>query len=167
MSLLHSHWPYCTSIDTNAAAILSEIGMAPADLDSVLLVARTLPIRVAGNSGPMRYETSWAKISKRVGRFVEERTTVTKKVRRIAEWDDSLIDQAIIHNSPVAFAITFADYLDPRVEGRDSVEEIMQSDVVRGFIEYFEKRHGVPVAMIGTGGHRTAVARVREDLFNG
>ncbi len=38
LSLLHSHWQYCTSIDTNAAGIISEVGMAPSRVTGVLLV---------------------------------------------------------------------------------------------------------------------------------
>lgn len=159
LSLLHSCWPYCTSIDTNAAAILSEVGLAPSRLNQVLLVARTYPIRVAGNSGPMKNEIDWGVISRRMGRPMEEKTTVTKKVRRIAEWDDDLIHSAIRLNAPTSFAITFLDYLDPRVEGIDSKFALMQSEVVRDFLNQFYDTFRVPISIVGTGGPETAGGR--------
>lgn len=115
LSLLHSHWPYCTSIDTNAAGIMSEVGLAPSRLTDVLLVARTFPIRVAGNSGPMENETSWDEISELVGHPVTEKTTVTKKTRRVAFWDDGVFDAACMLNAPTEIALTFADYVDPGI----------------------------------------------------
>ena len=60
----------------------------------VLLVARTYPIRVAGNSGPLKNELTWEEISRRVGKQVMERTTVTNKIRRVGEWDEELLDNA-------------------------------------------------------------------------
>lgn len=153
LSLLHSYWPYCTSIDTNAAAILSEIGLPPAALDSVVLVARTFPIRVAGNSGPMKGELSWEELSARTGRPVEERTTVTRKVRRVGEWDPELLRSAVHFNAPTSFAFTFLDYLDPEVEGSSSYREILQSEACLDFlVDIMTEYPGVPISMLGTGG---------------
>lgn len=119
LSLLHSFWPYCTSVDTNAAGIISEVGVAPSRLTNVLLVARTFPIRVAGNSGPMENETSWDKISELVGHTVTEKTTVTKKTRRVAFWDNKVFNTACVLNAPTEIALTFADYVDPSIHGVD------------------------------------------------
>ena len=68
----------------------------------VLLVARTYPIRVAGNSGPLKNELTWEEISRRVGKQVVERTTVTNKIRRVGEWDEELLDNAITLNRPTS-----------------------------------------------------------------
>lgn len=113
LSLLHSHWPYCTSIDTNAAGVVSEVGLAPTRVTDVILVCRTFPIRVAGNSGPMYKETSWEALG-----MEPEITTVTKKIRRIAEWDDALFKRSCLLNAPTEIALTFADYIDKGVEGK-------------------------------------------------
>ena len=61
----------------------------------------------------MENETSWRALSKRLGRKVEEHTTVTKKVRRVAEWDDALFRQSFLLNEPTEIALTFCDYVDP------------------------------------------------------
>ena len=151
LSLLHSHWPYCTSIDTNAAGIISEVGIAPSRVTDVILVLRTYPIRVAGNSGPMKNEITWDELSSRMGiNLIPEKTTVTKKVRRIAEWDDELFCQSCILNGPTEFALTFADYIDPKLYGVDSKEEVMKSEPLKKFL----REHGLDcdkLKLIGTG----------------
>lgn len=134
LSLLHSHWPYCTSVDTNAAGILSEVGVAPSRCTDVLMVCRTFPIRVAGNSGPMRGETTWEAISERVGHSVSERTTVTHKVRRVAGWDDELFAESWKLNEPTEVALTFCDYVDPSVHGRTDRDSILFSEPLRRFL---------------------------------
>lgn len=57
-------WPYVTARQTHASAWLTEAGLSP-NLDQfVVLVARTWPIRVAGNSGPMPGEVSWPDLAR-------------------------------------------------------------------------------------------------------
>jgi adenylosuccinate synthase len=151
LSLLHSFWPYCTSIDTNTAGIISEVGIAPSRVTDVLMVVRSYPIRVAGNSGPMKGEITWGELSERLGKnMVPEKTTVTRKIRRIAEWDDELFEQSCILNAPTEIALTFADYIDPEIEGATSVEELEQS---AKFMEFVTK-HGLnngKLTYVGTG----------------
>ena len=128
LSLYHSCWPYCTSVDTNAAGIIAEVGVAPARVTDVLMVCRTYPIRVAGNSGPMRDEITWEELSDRIGRdLVPERTTVTHKVRRVAEWDDSLFRRSCMMNEPTEIALTFCDYVDPDLYGTASIYDVDES----------------------------------------
>lgn len=149
LSLLHSYWPYCTSIDTNAAGIISEVGIAPFRVTDVLMVCRTYPIRVAGNSGPMNRETTWEELSKRLGKNVTEKTTVTKKTRRVAEWDDELFAQSCLLNAPTEIALTFADYVDPNVYGCDNIDELSKSDLLNEFM--FRHHLADKVKYIGTG----------------
>lgn len=155
LSLLHSHWPYCTSIDTNAAGIISEVGIAPSRVTDVLMVCRTYPIRVAGNSGPMENEISWEELNRRMAEagaekeITPEKTTVTKKVRRIAEWDQSLFEKSCMLNAPTVIALTFADYIDPRVYECDNVLKVVGSDRISKFIK--DNLSGYKVKYIGTG----------------
>lgn len=150
LSLLHSHWPYCTSVDTNAAGIISEVGIAPARVTDVLLVCRTYPIRVAGNSGPMENEITWEELSERLGQEVTpERTTVTHKVRRIAEWDDRLFHKSCVLNAPTQIALTFCDYVDPELAGCEDEEVLRTSSPLFEFM----RAHGLlgRVRYFGTG----------------
>lgn len=151
LSLLHSYYPYCTSIDTNAAGIISEVGIAPARVTDVILVLRTYPIRVAGNSGPMKNEITWEELNMRMGVVIKpEKTTVTKKVRRIAEWDDDLFLQSCILNEPTQYVLTFADYIDPSLYEVDDKEKVLRSQPLKKFLQ----EHGLDcekLKLIGTG----------------
>lgn len=150
LSLLHSYWPYCTSIDTNAAGIISEVGIAPSRVTDVLMVVRTYPIRVAGNSGPMKDEIEWDEIVDSNGTPIKpEKTTVTHKVRRIAEWDDDLFHQSCLLNAPTEIALTFADYVDPYIYGSDDPGRVKNSRALHDFMD----RHDLlgKVKYIGTG----------------
>ena len=152
LSLLHSYWPYCTSIDTNAAGIISEVGIAPSRVTDVLMVCRTYPIRVAGNSGPMKGEITWDELSKRMGvNVTPEKTTVTKKVRRIAEWDDDLFKQSCILNCPTEIALTFADYIDPTLYGCTNPDEVMYSDKLDKFLKAHLMGYEKKLKYVSTG----------------
>jgi len=150
LSLIHSYWPYATSQDTNAAQLCADAGIAPTNLTRTILVCRTYPIRVVGNSGPMVNETDWEHISERVGRPIVEITTVTKKIRRIGKWDESLVEKSILLNDPEYLAITFMDYLAPETEGVNRQEAL--SERAHAFIHYLEVYYGVKVGFVGTGG---------------
>ena len=150
LSLFHSHWPYCTSTETNASGIAAEVGIAPTRVTDVLMVCRTYPIRVAGNSGPMKNEISWEDIVDMNGIPVKpEKTTVTHKVRRIAKWDNELFNTACTLNNPTEVALTFVDYIDPTLKDCKNYDKIISSKELRSFIE----NNGLEgkVRYIGTG----------------
>lgn len=152
LSLLHSFFPYCTSIDTNAAGIIAEVGIAPSRVTDVLMVCRTYPIRVAGNSGPMKHEISWEELNEKVGWNIEpEHTTVTKKIRRIAEWDDELFEQSCILNAPTQIALTFADYIDNKIYQTTDIKAIENSKKISDFINSHLQDMSDKLVYIGTG----------------
>lgn len=156
LSLLHSYWPYCTSIDTNAAQMLADVGIAPSHLNDVIMVCRTYPIRVAGNSGPMKGEITWEELGNRIGKNVAEKTTVTKKIRRVAEWDRDLFNTSCMLNNPTQIALMFADYIDPDLFEVNDVNKIINSPTLSkfirssGIIDYIHK-HSCDLSYIATG----------------
>jgi adenylosuccinate synthase len=149
LSLIHGPWPYATSADTNAAQMAADIGFSPRIIDEIIAVCRTYPIRVWGNSGPMYKEIDFDVISRRMGRKIEERTTVTKKIRRIGEWDEQLFLEAMTVNRPTQVAVTFLDYLAPEDEGKESYGELGQTS--KDFLRYVEEISKVPVRFACTG----------------
>jgi adenylosuccinate synthase len=153
LSLIHGAWPHTTNHDTNAAQLAADIGMPPHYITNVMLVARTYPIRIAspkdGSSGPLESEITWNDISKRTGRKIEEKTTVTNRIRRIGIWDEGLLKNAIILNGPTSIAITFMDYLAPEDTGVDSFTDLGETS--HNFIRYIETLSQVKVPFIGTG----------------
>lgn len=157
LSMIHGPWPYCTSTDPGPAQMASDVGIPPKDLGKIIACFRTFPIRVAGNSGPLKYEISWDALSKKLGKEVIERTTVTKKVRRIGLWDDDLAIQCKVLHGPTEIALTFIDYLCPEDEGIDKYDEL--TDFSKQFIANVEQLMEVPVTMIGTGGPKLRIIR--------
>lgn len=119
LSLIHSpYYPFVTSRDTTAAGFLSEVGLSPFDVKNVVLVLRTYPIRVGGNSGPLPNEIDWETVSERAHRDIKEYTSVTKRLRRVAEFDADIVKQAISVNRPLTIVLNFLDYIyDEMVDG--------------------------------------------------
>ena len=155
---LHAgHYPYCTSSDCRAIDFLSMAGISPWRRDvtqfDVWAVARVYPIRVAGNSGPMKGETTWDQLE-----LPLEYTTVTNKVRRVGEWDGDLVKAAVAANggSPVcSVALMMFDQMFPEFAGRSgslSLGEIrtLSADAAR-FVTNVEAEVGAEVLLIGTG----------------
>jgi adenylosuccinate synthase len=115
LSMLHScFYPYVTSRDTTAAAFVSESGLSPFDVDDIVLTIRAFPIRVGGNSGPLSNEITWETITKGSGAPIklEERTSVTKKIRRVALFDPEIVINSILVNKPSMIVLNHLDYLD-------------------------------------------------------
>lgn len=108
-------YPYCTSSDCRAIDFLAMSGLTWS-LASVMVVLRSFPIRIAGNSGPLDDEITWDEIG-----VPPEYTTVTKKIRRVGRWEPGGVDAAIRANCfegrLPAIAMTFMDYLaDDRID---------------------------------------------------
>lgn len=115
LSVLHTpHYPFATSRDTTAAGFLSEVGMSPFDVDEVALVIRAFPIRVPGNSGPLEDECSWADVSESAGApsLLEEMTSVTQSLRRVARFSAAVVREAILANRPTIVVLNHVDYWD-------------------------------------------------------
>lgn len=106
LSLYHGPYPYVTSRDVSSSSLLGAAGLPPTVATDIIGVVRSHPIRVAGNSGNLPYETSFDQIG-----VSEERTTVTRKVRRIARFDPVAFRRACLLNGPTSLALTFTDYL--------------------------------------------------------
>jgi adenylosuccinate synthase len=159
---LHAgYYPFCTSSDCRAIDFLSMAGISPwwpeVTEFEVWVVLRTYPIRVAGNSGPLRNETSWGKLSKRTDGYIQsEKTTVTKKVRRVGEWDDDLAAEAIQANGgpsrTVKVALTFIDYWFPSLAERREFDRTREDDAAawKKAVD-IAQIVGVPVSIWGTG----------------
>lgn len=149
LSLFSDFYPQCTSRDISVAAVLSEARLPISSLKEVIGVVRTFPIRVAGNSGPLKNETSWGAISEQMSRSIEERTTVTKKVRRVGMFDYEQVQEAVELNDVTCLVVTFMDYLHPSAGNARTFEELPQE--CKDFIDNLERKVGVPVVAVTNG----------------
>lgn len=152
LSLYHTpYFPFATSRDTTAAGVLSEVGLAPSLANEVLMVLRTYPIRVAGHSGPLPKEITWTDLRQRSGApcALEEFTTVTGRLRRIAEFDWGQVEEAVELNRPSGFAIHGLDYLNWANRGATSLDQLSDESFL--FIEKLESEFGIPAKYLFTG----------------
>lgn len=148
LSVLHGgFYPKATSRDTTAAAFVGEAGLSPLDVDDVTMVLRTFPIRVAGNSGPLFAETTWARVAKQAGLPEDfcERTTVTGKVRRVGLFDSEIVRRAMAVNTPTDIVLNHVDYVDAEVRQGHF------TSFTRNFIRSIEKKIGRKLSWLGTG----------------
>lgn len=232
-------YPYTTSRMTSAANWVAECGLSPSLPYEVVLVCRTYPIRVAGNSGPMSNEIEWTDLANNINnklsltnqpplvsvfaleefkckleyaaseatiegkykvptegrtfrtrlsewtpaerntyrvaaselhrdalklcsantvielRKLFEMTTVTKKLRRVADLNVADLKYAVAINRPSWIALTFLDYLVPQIANAtaDTIEPATQGYIVYAnkLIEELESKLGVPVKFVSTG----------------
>lgn len=146
LSLLDGgYWPKATARSTTAAAALAEAGLSPRDVDNVTLVLRSFPIRVAGKSGKLVGETTWEEIASNRGisKDIREFTTVTRKERRVGQFDARQVSRAIAANRPDTLVINHLDYIGP-------VESMMDPhSAVSTFVEGIEKSLDTPVRWLG------------------
>lgn len=153
LSLHHGLWPHVTSRETSAAGCMSDAGVAPDRVREIIMVTRTYPIRVGGTSGYMGIEIDMEQVAERSGLAVEgiretEVGTVSKKPRRIAEFDLGQIRRAAALNGASQIALTFADYISE--QNIDSPDYEHLTEETRRLIEQIEEVTGILVTLIST-----------------
>lgn len=113
-------YPKCTSRDCWVGQGLTDAGIHPSFLRYTIMVCRTFPIRVghvhdeqgllvghSGNFFPGSEELSWEDFPG----IEPERTTVTKRVRRIATWSNVQYEESLRLNRPDMVVLTFVNYM--------------------------------------------------------
>ena len=161
LSLYHSEgYPKATSRDTTASAFLSEVGLSPRLVTDIVEVFRTFPIRVAGEqAGPLKDEITWDVLQKESGcpHPIQEMTTVSRKIRRLARFDWELARKAVQSNRPNKIVVNGLDYLDYR--DRDVQDYDLLTCASQEFLSRVEAELGVAVWAWGTSPVVTAVRR--------
>lgn len=152
-------YPYCTSRDTTAASFLGETGLSPLDVENVIMVLRSYPIRVAGTSGPLPGETDWGQVAAAAGsnQDLTEYTSCTKRIRRVAAFDPKIVKQAIQVNRPNIIVMNHVDYIDYSCHDTDRI-----SDAVLDFAAHVSDEIGQDIDYLGTGkAHLVKIERRR------
>lgn len=155
---LHAGWyPKCTSRDIRAIDVLAEVGISPwqpgVDRVIVWVVFRPYPIRVAGDSGPLKGETTWEALD-----LEAEYTTVTQKIRRVGAWDAALANRAMLANGDgpgndygeVRPILMFADHIDYELAGCTDLTDLTDKNSWE-FIKGYERDVSQPWWGFGTG----------------
>lgn len=155
-------YPQCTSGNCRAIDFLSQAGISPWDPAygrlTVWVVARVFPIRIAGNSGPLRNETSWDALG-----LAPEFTTVTKKQRRVGRPDWDLLREAVVANGggandgTVQVALSMVDQAFPEVAGVPwSPSEIGPWRQANDFLYKVEAEIDAPIGLVMSGPNTAA-----------
>jgi adenylosuccinate synthase len=188
LSLYHGQYPYVTSRDTNVAGCLAEAGISPSRVRRILLVIRPTPIRVGNpdaspsdatatdakgasqngsgerrHSGELRHETNFEEVAKQAGLdpkevALHEKTSTTKRDRRVGWFDWEQFRKACALNAPSDIVLTFADYLSSQNRNARRFEQL-HSDTIK-FIEEIERVAHAPVSLINTRFVRTDEERL-------
>ncbi len=152
LSVYHSpYYPYATSRDTTASAFLSEVGISPLVVTDIIMVIRTFPIRVGGNSGNLPKAIDWETVQKESGYpyKIQEFTSATKRLRRVARFDLEIVKKAVSVNRPTNIALMGVDYLDYKNKGAKYYNQLAQK--TKEFILWLEQELAAKISFIGTG----------------
>lgn len=149
------------------------MAIPPAMVGDVYINFRTYPIRVGnvveegkqmGYSGdfyPDSEEVTWEEVAKRSGMPIEEaarlaekeRTTVTKRIRRVSTFSFDSVADIVRTNGATKISINFVQYLNwndhKRRGGRKDLELLSRES--RDFITRLEEAANLPVTLVGTG----------------
>lgn len=69
LDLVLGPYPRVTHKQTGPAQWMMEAGLSPALQTDIVMVVRTMPIRVAGDSGPLPKETSWPIVARNINNY--------------------------------------------------------------------------------------------------
>lgn len=167
LSLHHGdEYPYRTSRDTTAANFLSEAGLSPLTVTDIVMVIRTFPIRVAGDSGPFGgEELTWEQIRRSSGYPHEicEYTSVTGTLRRVARFDMEQVKRATVANRPTQIALHGLDYLNYADFGKCRYRDLTIAS--RAFVDNIEQKCGTPVSFVFTGPPNECIIDRRNSLI--
>jgi adenylosuccinate synthase len=145
LSLNNGFYPHCTSREVSVSQSLSDAGLHPSTLAHTLATFRTFPIRVGhiydedgkiiGDSGPVypdQAELCWSNFPN----VEPERTTVTKRVRRIFSFSETQYAEALVRLRPTYVHIGFCDYFNSEDEFHRFIDVISRVESSVGVIPF-------------------------------
>jgi len=147
LSLDGKRYPYVTSTNLTTHRLLDDAEI-PFGVHEIhpLVVFRTHPIRIAGTSGDLFNETSWGRLRAVFGEHIpDEQTTVTKKTRRVGEFDPSLAHEAVLRLGAKIIVLTFVDYIFP------NIKETGVTDEINHWLIHMESAIGRSIHYLGIG----------------
>lgn len=152
LSLLHGEYPYTTSRDTTASTFMGEVGLGPKYVKDVYAVMKPYVSRVG--PGPLEKEiTEKHKLEKYYSKG-REIGSVSKRLRRIGEFEFNTAKRAIIINSATKIAITHFDLLIDNEEKIDNIYKL-KNKRAKNFLKIISKLSKIypnpTLALISTG----------------
>lgn len=172
-------YPNTTSRQCHAGQLLADCGISPLLVDDIIMIMRPYPIRISNTTNLKNpdgstlvtssgdydgaEEITWDIVKERCGAPADiefgEKTTVTKKTRRVFEMNWERLKYVVKLNRPTMIALNFAQYIDYGILGCKREEDI--PDKVWEFIYKVERETGVPVQLVGTGPNNDDIIDLR------
>lgn len=161
-------YPNTTSRQCHAGQLIADCGISPRLVNEIIMIMRPYPIRISnetnlvvdgntlvtssGDYGNSK-EITWGEVKKICGAPDDvdfgEKTTVTKKTRRVFEMNWDRLRYVTKLNRPTMIALNFVQYID--WNALYCTDYFHLPVKVKEFIERVEDETGVPVKLIGTG----------------
>lgn len=166
-------YPFTTSRDVTPMSLMNELGVHWHYLRDVIGCLRVYPIRVGGPSGPHyekeQEELSWGEIEKRSGFWQErgagkslvEKTTVTKKIRRVFTFSWGQLNRFLAMCRPTQLFINFINHISVDDEDKSQLETITPKSAE--FVERVNRAafvFGAHVKYLGTGAQDDSMIKV-------
>lgn len=157
LSNYHGDYPYTSSRDSIAAAMMSELGIGPNIGVRVVMVTKIFPTR---NHGGRLSEEITPEQAGRMGimEFGGGSWGVQDNRRRVGQLDFEEVRRAVIHNTPDDLILTGTDYFDPRMRGERERRRLTQR--VKELIGVVERNLKVQVSCVSTGPETEAMIAV-------
>jgi adenylosuccinate synthase len=154
MNCGHSY-PHTTSRDCLIGRMMDNAGCSVKSVGSIIACLRTLPIRVGSTentSGPYyddQTELDWDAVTEMCGYDVEERTTVTQRIRRVFTFSEAQTRKFCEYVQPDYAFLNFVNYYNDPTDRLDAI-----NDVAELLDEY-----GCDLTLLGTGAELGAMIR--------
>jgi adenylosuccinate synthase len=169
-----THYPHCTFRDCTPQQAYADFGILPEMVGDVYLNVRSFPIRVGSNfdadgkqigySGDVlddQKELTWEQVGREAGMpeseiailAERERTTVTKKIRRVFTPSWKLLKDSADFCGATKLVLNFPQYIDwSSYKVRGGIKEYRNlHKSVRQYVDKMQEVTELPVAMIGSG----------------
>lgn len=160
LSNYHGDYPYTSSRDCLAAAMLSELGVAPTWPMRVILAVKVFPTR--NHPGRLYQELSASEAETLgIAEYGGGSWGVADRRRRVGIFQFEALVRAARLNGATEVALTGADYLDREVRGATRMRQL--SDVILRFVDRIESATGLRVRYISTGPETDAMVDTLRD----
>ncbi len=171
-----TQYPNCTSRNCTTQAAMDQMSIPPNLVGDVYLNFRPYPIRVgnvvengvevgySGDFAPWGEETTWDKVADASGMPDEqknllkelERTTVTKRVRRVGTLSLEWLKEAAVYNGATKLSYNFLNYVDWSCHNQRGLIKNLPYKV-RAEIARVEDFVNLPVVLAGTGANHESM----------
>jgi len=180
LSLFYGTYPYVTSKDTSAGMAAVDVGIGPTRVKDVIVIYKAYTTRVGG--GPLdtliteeninRYPF-WKEILREAEKkgirektindtlavYLNERGTVTRRQRRVGDFDFSLARYSAMVNGATQVGISCLDKVFPECYNIRKWDKL--SGRAQKFIKRIESEIGIPITLISTGPEADAMIDLR------